>query len=72
MKIITENKQARFEYFVSKGAMDIDGFGDSIIERLIEKGYIENPSDIYKITYEQMKKWGYINLVHAYYEYHTK
>ena len=26
----------------------------------------------YRITYEQMKKWGYINLVHAYYEYNTK
>lgn len=24
----------------------------------------------YRITYEQMKKWGYVNLVHAYYEYH--
>ncbi|MBR3605479.1 MAG: NAD-dependent DNA ligase LigA [Candidatus Gastranaerophilales bacterium] len=45
--------KGRLEYFVSKGAMDIDGFGDSIIDKLIEKGYILKPSDIYKLTYEQ-------------------
>ena len=26
----------------------------------------------YRITYEQMKKWGYVNLVHAYYEEHNR
>ena len=46
--------KGRLEYFVSKGAMDIDGFGDSIIDKLIEKGYILKPSDIYKLTYEQL------------------
>lgn len=46
--------KARFEYFVSKTAMDIDGFGDSVIERLIEKGYIKRLSDIYKLTYKQL------------------
>ena len=46
--------KGRLEYFVSKQAMDIDGFGDSIIEKLIEKEYISKPSDIYKLTYEQL------------------
>ena len=46
--------KGRLEYFVSKGAMDIDGFGDAILDKLIEKGYILKPSDIYKITYEQL------------------
>ena len=46
--------KGRIEYFVSKSAMDIDGFGDSIIEKLIEKNYIKSPSDIYKLTYEQL------------------
>lgn len=46
--------KGRLEYFVSKQAMDVDGFGDSIIEKLIEKGYIYKPSDIYKLTYEQL------------------
>lgn len=43
----------RIEYFVSKQAMDIDGFGANVIEKLYDKGYIYNPSDIYKLTLEQ-------------------
>lgn len=46
--------KGRLEYFVSKAAMDIDGFGDSIIEKLIEKGYVYKPSDIYKLTYDEL------------------
>ncbi|MBQ4645716.1 MAG: NAD-dependent DNA ligase LigA [Candidatus Gastranaerophilales bacterium] len=46
--------KGRLEYFVSKQAMDIDGFGDSIIEKLIEKDYVYRASDIYKLTYEQL------------------
>lgn len=46
--------KGRLEYFVSKAAMDIDGFGDSIIEKLIEKKYVLRASDIYKLTYEQL------------------
>lgn len=46
--------KGRLEYFVSKQAMDIDGFGDSIIEKLIEKGYVIKPSDIYKLTYDEL------------------
>ena len=46
--------KGRIEYFVSKAAMDIDGFGDSIIEKLIEKSYIYSPQDIYKLTYEEL------------------
>ncbi len=44
--------KGRIEYFVSKAAMDIDGFGESIIEQLVEKKYVYKPSDIYKLTYE--------------------
>jgi len=34
-------------YFVSRPAMDIDGFGPAVVEVLIEKGYIKDVSDIY-------------------------
>jgi len=43
--------KARIEYFVSKQAMDIDGFGEGIIDQLVEKGYVLNSSDVYKLTY---------------------
>ena len=45
--------KGRIEYFVSKQAMDIDGFGENIIDKLVEKGYIKKASDIYKLTREQ-------------------
>ncbi|MBQ8636110.1 NAD-dependent DNA ligase LigA [bacterium] len=46
--------KGRLEYFVSKAAMDIDGFGDSLIDKLMEKKYVSKASDIYKLTYEQL------------------
>ena len=42
-------------HFVSKDAMDIDGLGKSIIEALVEKGYIKSAADIYYLTVDQVK-----------------
>lgn len=46
--------KGRLEYFVSKQAMDIDGFGGSIIDQLVEKKYVIQPSDLYKLTSQQL------------------
>lgn len=42
------------QFFVSKGAMDIDGLGDKIATQLIEAGLIEDVADIYAITRDQL------------------
>ena len=42
-------------HFVSRDAMDIEGLGSSIVDALIEKGFIKSPADIYYLTLEQMK-----------------
>jgi DNA ligase (NAD+) len=42
------------QFFVSKGAMDIDGMGDKIASQLIEAGLIEDVADIYSITRDQL------------------
>ena len=42
-------------HFVSRDAMDIEGFGSAIVDALIEKRYIKSPADIYYLTPEQMK-----------------
>jgi len=42
-------------HFVSRDAMDIEGLGSSIVDSLIEKGFIKSPADIYYLTLEQMK-----------------
>lgn len=37
-------------HFASKGAMDIDGLGEKIIDQLLEEGLIEKVSDLYRLT----------------------
>ncbi len=42
--------KGRLEYFVSKYAMDMDGFGESIIEQLVNLKKVTNYSDFYYLT----------------------
>jgi len=42
------------QFFVSKGALDIDGMGEKIASQLIEVGLIEDVADIYSITRDQL------------------
>lgn len=42
-------------HFVSKDAMNIEGMGKSIVEALVEKGYVRSPADIYYLTLDQLK-----------------
>ena len=42
-------------HFVSRDAMDIEGFGASIVEALIQKELIHSPADIYYLTLEEMR-----------------
>ncbi len=47
-------QKAAIEHFVSKGAMDIDGLGPMVIDKLLQKGLIADPSDIYHLTAEDL------------------
>ena len=42
------------KHFVSKGAMDIDGVGDKLVERLLALGLIRDVADLYKLRAEQL------------------
>ncbi len=42
--------KGRIVYFASKEAMDIDGVGETIVEKLYEKGFISDFADLYKLT----------------------
>ena len=37
------------KHFVSKGAMDIDGVGDQLVDRLLELEMIRDPADLYSL-----------------------
>lgn len=41
-------------HFASREAMDINGLGEAIIEELINRGLINNITDIYKLTFEDI------------------
>jgi DNA ligase (NAD+) len=42
------------KHFVSKGAMDIDGFGEKQASRFLQEGLIADVADIYDLTEEQL------------------
>jgi DNA ligase (NAD+) len=46
----------RLKFFVSKPAMNIDGISESILEVLIEKGWVKNFKDIYYL-YQYGREW---------------
>ncbi len=44
----------RIKHFVSRGAMDIDGVGEKLCQALFKAGLINNASDLYYLTKEQL------------------
>lgn len=44
----------RMIFHVSKPAMDIDGLGQSLVERFYDLGWLENIADIYCLDYEKV------------------
>jgi DNA ligase (NAD+) len=44
----------RIEHFASRGAMDIGGLGEAMVEQLVERGLVREVSDIYRLTSEEL------------------
>lgn len=44
----------RVEYFASRNAMDIEGFGSKQAARFVELGLLKDPADLYFLTKEQI------------------
>ena len=45
----------RIMYFVSRNAMDIEGFGPAIIEQLVDKKIIKDYADIYSLKFDDLE-----------------
>lgn len=44
----------RIEHFASRGAMDIEGLGEAMVEQLVARGLVKEVSDIYGLTKEEL------------------
>ena len=48
--------RGRIEHFVSRGAMDIEGFGEQRVDLFVSEGLINDVSDIFRIDFERISK----------------
>jgi len=44
----------RLTHFCSRGAMDCEGVGPSLVAQLVDKGLVQTASDLYRLTKEQL------------------
>lgn len=49
-----ERVMRAIEHFAGRQAMDIDGLGEAVAQQLVEKGYVKNVADLYRLTKEQL------------------
>lgn len=48
--------KARILYFAARKAMDIEGLGDVLVEKLVDLGLVKNVADLYLLTLEQISE----------------
>ena len=48
--------KGRIDHFVSKGCMDIDGFGTKLVDQLVEKNLVKNVADIYSLNLDPLSE----------------
>ncbi len=46
--------KGKIEHFVSRKALNIDSFGEQVVDLLYEEGLVKNVADIYELTYDQL------------------
>jgi DNA ligase (NAD+) len=55
--------RARIEHFAHRGAMDIEGLGEALVDQLVSLGFIESYADVYELQKKrerlvQLERWG--------------
>ena len=55
--------RGRIEHFAHRGAMNIDGLGEAVVEQLVSLGLVKNYSDLYSLhkhrkTLIELEHWG--------------
>jgi len=47
-------RKRAIQHFVSRRAMNIDGFGEKLVDQLVNRRLLKTPADIYSLTREQL------------------
>jgi DNA ligase (NAD+) len=48
--------QRKLQHFAQRGAMDIDGMGESLVEQLVAADLVKDPADFYSLTWAQLSE----------------
>ncbi|MFM7206999.1 MAG: NAD-dependent DNA ligase LigA [Planctomycetaceae bacterium] len=48
-------RRERLRFFASRGAMDIEGLGDKLVDQLVSAGLVRDYADLYALTPEQLE-----------------
>jgi DNA ligase (NAD+) len=46
--------KGRILHFVGRGAMDVEGIGEMLVEQLVDRGLVRDPSDLFRLTKETL------------------
>ncbi len=52
--------EARLLHFVSRSALDVEGFGKVLIEQLVRRGLVSSPADLYSLCREDLLSLDFI------------
>lgn len=52
--ICPAQRKESIKHFASRGALDIEGLGDKLVEQLVDSGLVENVDEIFSLTQEQL------------------
>ncbi|QIQ21195.1 NAD-dependent DNA ligase LigA [Zophobihabitans entericus] len=52
--ICPAQRKEALKHFVSRKALDVEGLGDRIIEQLVDKEYVSNPADLYRLNIREL------------------
>jgi len=47
--------KGRIKHFISKGGLDVEGFGDKLVDQLVDKGLIQNFDGIFKLSFTDLE-----------------
>jgi len=55
--------RARIEHFAHRGAMDIEGLGEAVVDQLVSLGFVHNYADLYELLKRKselvnLERWG--------------